>query len=439
MSNHLKVRPGRRSAIQALLFISPSAVITVISIGLFFLLTGFTLEQLNMFSITILLAIIISLETTAGIQTLIYRLIDDGERQYEAIARSIKLGILWAFFFSLIASAALYPVFLGFLHFPLVYYFHFVVLLLLYSFTFVLTAAFWATGKYEFPALITTFGYLIIIALSYAAHLIYPEWTLGGYTIGVFALFGITAFAISTAFRKPKIAGAVPASLTPISRIAIQNIPAFFYQTFYVMATFLDKIIVWAVQGTGTGHGLLISGPYTVGAFLGLTPMFSIAIASYFTERASPLMKYMYHGTLSDIHQRIHEYKHTYWSGLGNLIILNFTLAALATGVGYYFFRDPATLRILVTVATGTMFLSIIVYNSSALPLFNKMPIAVVAALLVCAGELVSIPFVFVDTWAAALGFVVGSFLGFLVSIITVTRLFSHFDYNLFRIIAVTT
>jgi uncharacterized membrane protein len=53
--------------------------------------------------------------------------------------------------------------------------------------------------------------------------------------------------------------------------------------------------------------------------------------------------------------------------------------------------------------------------------------------MIVCLAEILAAPFVSNNIWYASLGFLVGSFIGFLVSYSWTTKLLSEFDHNAFR------
>jgi len=424
-----------RSITQALLFIVPSLVITVISYVLFALLKNFTAAQLNEFSVTTMAAIVVSLVGTAGMQLLIYRIIDNGKsyKKDEAAGRGIRLGIIYSLAFSVVVAALFYPYFQNVLHFSITTFSYFAVLLILYSLTWILTAAFWATGQYKYPAVVFTFSYLAILSLSYGFHQVDPVNTLSGYTIGVSLLLGLSVASSRMIFGKARGTQRLSEELSTTLKLIPKNISLIFFQIFCVLAIFLDKIIVWVSEGLKSGDGLLVVGPYTIGAFLGLVPVFGVAAVVYFANRAGPLVENMYKGTFSDIQRRIKKYKYLYGNGLMAMLVIGCSLFILAGVFCFYFFNDPLIFKIWVTTSLGAIFFMGIVYNSIVLPLFGKTNISTVAILLVCIGESLSIFFVANDVWAASVGFLSGSFIGFLISFVCVRRLFSEFEYHVFR------
>ena len=70
---------------QGALFIVPPLVITLTSYALFALLTDITGQQLNVFSIIVMSAIILSLVGTGGMQILVYRIIEDNRYHEDRI------------------------------------------------------------------------------------------------------------------------------------------------------------------------------------------------------------------------------------------------------------------------------------------------------------------------------------------------------------------
>ena len=107
-----KTQPVYPAINRAILFIIPSVVITTISMILFSQLKGFSETQINVFSITIISAVILSLIGMSAMQLIIYRIVDDREYFKDgASIRAIKMGIVYTLILSLIISAILYPFF----------------------------------------------------------------------------------------------------------------------------------------------------------------------------------------------------------------------------------------------------------------------------------------------------------------------------------------
>jgi hypothetical protein len=208
---------------------------------------------------------------------------------------------------------------------------------------------------------------------------------------------------------------------------------AILFNIFFVIAIFLDKIIVWIYQGVTSGQGLLATGAYTEGAFLGLIPMFSVAVVAYFTKRTQSLTDERYNGTYSEIRKRVLNYKVIYWISIRALLLLALFIFALIVTIGLYFSFDQEILKILITTSIGSIFFSVIVFNSIVLPIFGKTSISTLAVLVVVLVEIFSIPFIAFDVWFASIGFLVGSFAGCLISVTSTLGLFSNFEYKMFR------
>ena len=433
----------RTSAAQGVLFIVPSLSITLVSYALFALLTELTAQELNAFSITVMTAIVLSLLGTAGIQFLIYGEVEEcrDSRDVEASAkcgrRGIELGLMYALFFSLIAAAGLYPYFVIVLGLSLAQYFHFVALLSFYSMTWVLTASFWAAGENRYPAMIFAISYLVLFALSYAFYLISPSYTITGYTIGIGVLLWLSGVVAHSVFRDDRKAGRSSESDIVRKRSLAREYSGILLHTFLILALFLDKIIVWVSEGLREGTGLMIIGPYTTGAFLGLVPAFSVAAVAYFSYRTRYVAEDMYKGTLFDIRARIAEYRQIYGRGFRSMLLIGLALFAIVASYGFYFVHDAEVFRILVTTAAGVLFFVGIVYNSVVLPMFGKTGVATISMFVVVVCESASAPFVGIDVWYASVGFLVGSFLGYLISDVYRRRLFAAFEYNVFRLLPV--
>lgn len=454
---------ARRSGVrQAALFIVPSLVITGISIVLFSLLTNFTQPQLNHLSISIFAAIIVSLLAAAGIQLLVYRIVEDHEYFSDGPAkRGIKAGILAASVISLILVAALLPYFILVLNFTYTEFLIVVILTLLYTATWVITSAFWASEKYLYPAIIFTLGYLGIFAFTYGAYRLNPEYTTVGYALGTGFLFLVAIIGAIQAFPKPLVSQKLRRDFTRIRHLWSQNLAAFSLGIFFVLALFADKIIVWVAQGRASGQGLTIPGYYTAGAFLGLIPTLSIGVIAYFSAKTKRLVDERYQGTYKEIQQRIRVYKSEYVKNFTLTLCVAFVLAAAVSLVGYYYISDTNVFPILVTIAAGSIFFSGIIFNSMVLPLFGKYNVTLAAVLVIIFAVIItyplleakvwftilefiiarfkyfgvnlSFPFIQVNMWYSSLGFLIGSFIGFLISSSNTLHLFSKFEFNMFR------
>lgn len=429
----------RVSITQGILFIAPSLVITLISLALFTLLGGLTAQQLNVFSITIMSAIVLSMVGAGGMHFVIYRIIDEGKSSEDeaAVGRGIRLGIIYSLVFSIVASALLYPYFQNVLNFSLIGFSYFAILLTLFSLTWVFTAAFWATDQYKAPALVFTISYLAVLGLSYGAYRLDPDYIISGYTLGIAVLVLLLVVASVRAFGGQEGAQSLSGNPSTIPKLVSQNYSGMLFQTFYAIAIFLDKIIVWVSEGSVSGNGLMVTSPYTVGAFLGLIPIFGIAALASFANKVKPLAKDRYKGSLLDIQRRIEKYKYFYREGLRTMLVIGFALFILVAIFCFYFIKDPQVLKITVTISLGALLFMVIVYNSVVLPIFRKTSSSTVSMFIVCMVESLAISFVADDIWYASLGFLVGSFIGFLGSHFSTRRLLSEFEYNMFRILSV--
>ena len=415
--------PGIR---QAVLFIVPSLVTTTISILLFSLLTDFNSTQLNHLSITIFAAIIISLVGAAGMQLLIYRIIEDHEYFTEdAAMRGIKTGIL----------CTVIPYFLNVLNFSAADLLIVIILTLIYSAIWVITSAFWAAEKNLYPAALFAIGYIGIFACTYGAYKINFSYTLAGFAIGSCFLLVLCWIGARKAFGKQAVVQNVRADLRRIRHIASQNAGAILFNIIYVLAVFLDKIFVWIVQGRAAGGGLSILGPYTEGAFLGLIPMLSIGVVAYFSIKTKVLVENRFKGTLIEIQNRIGAYKSAYQKGYVTMLLAAYILGIIVALLGYRFIGNTSVIPVLVTVICGSIMFSGIIFNSMVLPVFGKSSVSVAAVLAVIIGEIVSYPFIATNVWYAALGFFIGSLIGFSISTFYTLYLFSRFEFNMFNVL----
>jgi len=342
MKEVLRTEPKRSSVNQAILFILPSIVVTVISIILFTQLTALTDQQRHIFSVTIIAAIILSLVGMAGMQLLIYRIIDDRDNDKDGAARrGTNIGIIYSVIFSIIITGLVSPYFLNVLHFSLKDFFYFAYLLFLYSAIWVVVSAFWASERYKYPAIIFTFSYLAIFAFTYAAYGFNPAYAISGYAFGTTVLLLMFLLASKIIFRKPDPSYKLSKTFTRLTKLIPQNSAAIMFNIFFVLAIFLDKIIVWVYQGVMTGQGLSVTGPYTEGAFLGLIPMFSIAITAYFTRRTKSLVDNRYNGTFGEILKGIEEYKHIYWTSMSAMLVITFGLLVIVASLVFFLINDP--------------------------------------------------------------------------------------------------
>ena len=434
MKYKTRAQPGNRATTKAILFIIPSVVITVVSVILFSQLKGLEETELNVFLITVMAPIVLSLIGMACMQILIYRIIDDSEYfKSGAPIRIVRIGILYSLLFSSIISAGLYHYFTGVLGFSLTDYLYFALLLLMYSAIWLCSSVLWALEKYAHTALIFTISYYMILILTLFAYREDHEYTIIGYSIGIAILLSLLLIISILLFRESKSKLRFSSELSKIFSLGFHSKSAILFSMFYVIALFLDKIIVWVYQGIESGDGLLLTGNYAVGAFLGLIPMGSIAAQVYFTKRTASISDELFKGTLAEIQRKILAYKSIYLSSIKVMLILAMGLFALVAAASTYFISDKEIIKVLVITSIGSIFFSVIVFNSIVLPIFGKGSMSVFAVFFVIIFELCSIPFIEFNIWYASLGFLLGSFAGFLISVTSTMRLFHHFEYNLFR------
>ncbi|MCR4394788.1 MAG: hypothetical protein NUV31_10500, partial [Dehalococcoidales bacterium] len=153
---------------------------------------------------------------------------------------------------------------------------------------------------------------------------------------------------------------------------------------------------------------------------------------AYFTSRTRELVKKRYEGTLLEIEKRGYEYRKIYYDSLIFTVLTAIGLTLVIACVGYLYFSREVFL-IIITIASGCVYLVVILLNASVLPLFGKTVISTLAMSIVIIFELASIPFAMQISWYAAAGFLVGNAVGFTVSLCYTTRLLREFELNLFR------
>ena len=421
------------------LFIVPSLVTTFASCGLFFLLRGYADSKLNSLSAILMAAVVLSLLFTAGIQFVIYQiageasLSDNKMAARSSVRRAIVLGIVFSIAFSIAGSGIAYPYFKFVLNVSTLEFSYFVMLLGFYSIIWVLTSAFWASGQYKVPALIFSISYGLAFALSYLLYRLSPGYIICGFIAGIAVLLVLSSLTSWKAFGGRQDNRKLLKDILETPKLISKDHWGILFQTFFIIALFLDKIIIWVSQGMKEGSGLQIIGPYTTAAFIGLVPTVSVAALAYFAEKIKPLSKEMYKGTLSDIERRIEEYRRYYMRGLWTMLVSGLIILALSVGLSAYIINDTKVTMIALTIATGTLFFQVILYNSFVLPIFGKSHISTVSVAVVCMAEALTALFVSNDIWFAALGFLAGSFVGFLISHLSTTRLLSEFHYNAFH------
>ena len=112
--------------------------------------------------------------------------------------------------------------------------------------------------------------------------------------------------------------------------------------------------------------------------------------------------------------------------------LIAFVISLIVASLSYFLINDSQVLRILLTVSLGSVFFAVIVFNSVVLVIFGRSSISIYSVLAVIIFELAAIPFVSTDVWYCSLGFLVGSFVGFLISFTYTIRLFANYEYNMF-------
>ncbi len=427
---------GKKSGfVRGILFVAPSVVITVVSYLLFAVVRELTAAELRELSVTIMTAVLVSLVGTAPVQLLIYRIVDEGiyaQNAPAAMMRGLRTGIVYSIIFALAAAALLYPVFTFVLGFSSNNYFYFTALVIMYSLVWVVTTNFWASRNYRTPAVVFTFGYAVLFFLTWGFYELDPAATLPAYTTGIGFVLLFAAVAARNYLKQAPVTkpAAAPSSVAALLR---HNVAAILFQVLYVAAIFLDKVSVWVAQGIRSGSGLELTGPYTIGAFLGVIPLFAVASTASFAARASVLTQDLYKGSLAEIRARANAYRHFYTKSLITLMATTLVLYALTTAFTWYFVGDADVLAIELTIGAGAFFFLIVILDSSVLPLFGEIRTSTLSVFIICLSEAIAALFVSQDVWYAAAGFAVGSFLGFLVSQLTLLRLFSRFEYYLFR------
>ena len=200
-----------------------------------------------------------------------------------------------------------------------------------------------------------------------------------------------------------------------------------------MLAIFLDKIIVWLYRGSQEGTALFIPGTYTIGSFLGLIPILSVVAAIYFGRATSHLVEKRYDGTLAEIKGRAARYLKMYRTNLGYTLLIWAALFIVVIQLVYFLSPDILIFRTAFTVGMASLFLVLILYNSQFLVTFGEGRVSAFAMSTVVVGELASIFFVHIDVWFAAVGFLAGAILGFILSEIYTLKLSGEFEFHIYR------
>jgi uncharacterized membrane protein len=421
------------------LFYLPSLATTLVSFILFATIKGIEPGKLNTIQVTIMASVILSLMLVAGIQFLTNTVIgqintsEDKTKQRSLSSGFTRLAILLSFIFSIIVSAIVYPYFSSVLHFSTLDFSFFVILLVCYAFIWVITGAFWALGQHKYPAIIFVFSYIVIFTFGYIGYHLGSVEFMVGYTVGVVLLLALLSLFLLSVFRgQPKPKG-LRESARMLPELISKNYWGMLFQTFLILAIFLDKIIVWISEGIKAGNGLQIMSNYTTGSFLGLIPSFSLVALAYFSEKVKRLSKNMWTGSLNDVRMRIQEYKRLYNMGLLTMLSSGSVLLALVVGFSQIISGDNMITLIALTIGLGVLFFEVILFNAFVLPVFRQSRISTVSVIFMCLTETVIALLVPKNIWFASVGFLTGSFMGFLLSHFTTKKLLSEFDYNAFR------
>jgi hypothetical protein len=117
------------------------------------------------------------------------------------------------------------------------------------------------------------------------------------------------------------------------------------------------------------------------------------------------------------------------------MLLAAYILGIIVALLGYRFIGNTSVIPVLVTVICGSIMFSGIIFNSMVLPVFGKSSVSVAAVLAVIIGEIVSYPFIATNVWYAALGFFIGSLIGFSISTFYTLYLFSRFEFNMFNVL----
>jgi hypothetical protein len=421
------------------LFYVPSLATTLVSFLLFSAFKGFNPYEHNKLQVIIMASIIVSLVSVAGIQFLINKVVgeasqsEDRINQKTAASGFIKLAVIISAILSIAVSVILYKYFNQAIHLSALEFLLFVILGLFYSVIWVLTAAFWAWGLYKYPAIIYVISYFAIFIFSYFGYRLSPSDFIIGYACGVALLVALLSFFSWKFFRGKEKTKPLIENARKLPNLIAKNCWGILFQTFFILAIFLDKIIVWISEGVKVGTGIQFTGVYTTGAFLGLIPTFSLVALAYFTEKVKPLSKGMYSGTLQEMRNRIQEYKQIYTEGLITMLSIGFGLLAIVVILGQLIIRNTDVTLITLTIGVGTLFFEVILFNAFILPVFHKSHISAIAMFIVCLAEISTLLLVRDNVWFASLGFLVGSEAGLLLSHVTTRKMLAEFDYNAFR------
>ncbi|HXX98477.1 MAG TPA: hypothetical protein VEL11_15330, partial [Candidatus Bathyarchaeia archaeon] len=256
-------------------------------------------------------------------------------------------------------------------------------------------------------------------------------YVLYGYIIGAFVNVVLLGLSASSILGK-NLLSRLGRGFVSIPKIIAKEYWGILFQTLSVIALFLDKILVWLWKGMQAGNGLQIIGSYTTGTFLGLIPTFSLFGLSHFAEKVRPLSKNMYSGTLDDIQKRVNELKQHYRRNLLITFLIWLAVFAIVVILSIFLIRDFTITRTVVLTGVAVLFLETILFNSIILPIFKKTYLSTFSMLAVCV--CVGLSFLFGNSELnLSIGFVVGAFIGFLISHLATMKQLADFEYNAFR------
>ncbi len=426
--------------IQAVMSAGPGIVVTVISIILFSNLDGLSLNEQNVFSITILGATVTSLLFSTVMQLLVYRMIDEPNAfPTGAATRGIQIGIIFSIFTTLFITGVSYNYLILSLGFTNQDVMFFSMLHFLYSGTWIIMAAFLANRHYYYPTLVFFIAYVCVAVLTYIVYQSTPQNIIVGYVSGIGVLFVLALIGAAKVFPWPN----TPLIFREDVSKLFKFIPAIRWEIIfnftYILAIFLDKIIVWYHDGHAVGQALLISGSYTLGAFLGLIPVFSIGTLAVFNDKTESIVRERFIGNLEGMKSRSNQYRTYYYSLLKTTLLISIALAIAVVAVTSVVVSDTKLLYVVILTSIGSIFLSGIVFNSIVLPVVGKSMYSTLALSLIITFEIASYPFLHTDIWYMSLGFMVGSCIGFIVSFISTIKGISNFEYNIFRMVSADT
>jgi hypothetical protein len=435
-----KVRQNidRSALTHSLAFYVPTLSTSLASFGLFGLLAKLGSHDLNASVAPLMLAVIVGLVTSAWLQFVVYKLVDSDSfhvspSNVDVAGKALTISTFCAIVFSGMVAVGTAMLLRKSMQVFDSAFFSFAILAILYSVIWVELAAIWATGHHSRPAIIFVLSYGTVFLLTFSLASTDSEYIVWGYVAGI-AVLAISLSLVSyRIFHRAKNPSSWRDGFSAIWRIVSTNSWGMIFQTLFALSLFLDKIVVWAVQGGRTGAGLQIVGPYTTGSFLGFVPTLSLVASVYYAERLKGVSKGMYRGTLADIRRKTREYRSLYRSGISSMMAIGVVALFCVVAWAAFSLKDPQVATIAATVGAGVLTLQAIIANSAVLSVFNKNYVSALAMLAVCSGELLAAFLVPYDVWYAAVGFFVGSLLGLLISHVSTLRLISNFEYNAFR------